>query len=160
MALRPPGALNEKMVLFPEITRRGRHDRALADHNFAALFECLPHVFLTYEVGRIDTLGVRSGGGGVDWGLDGAVVLPPSVRLASFLYPRDVRNSSMRRARASAAIPAGTGGCAGRLGNDGTVCAPGAAVGCRTTAGLVSYARRLMFSRCIGEILSDVMLPP
>src|SRR5437764_14274057 len=28
------------------------------------------------------------------------------------------------------------------------------------TAGLTSYARRLMLSRCLGEMLSDVMLPP
>src|SRR5262249_48647075 len=28
------------------------------------------------------------------------------------------------------------------------------------SAGRVSYARRLMLSRCLGEILSDVMLPP
>jgi hypothetical protein len=30
----------------------------------------------------------------------------------------------------------------------------------RAGAGFVSYARRLMLSRCRGEMLSDVMLPP
>src|SRR5262245_1372562 len=45
----------------------------------------------------------------------------------------------------------GAGACAG---------APDAAAFPRTTAGRVSYARRLTLRRCFGEMLSDVMLPP
>src|SRR5262245_64565999 len=48
---------------------------------------------------------------------------------------------------------AGAGAGAGAL-------AAGAPALPRTTAGRVSYASRLMFKRCFGEMLSDVMLPP
>ena len=89
------------------------------------------------------------------WGAGGATA-PAGVAAA---YPRDVRNSSIRRASASAAMPPGAGAGAGGRGSDGRA-ASVSAVGRLTTAGVVSYASRLMFSRWRGEMLSDVMLPP
>src|SRR5262245_62236090 len=65
-------------------------------------------------------------------------------------------------------MPAGAGGRGGADGNFGptrespAVAAAAAAPGRshRLTTGDTSYARRLMFRRCLGEMLSDVMLPP
>ncbi len=54
------------MVLFPQVTRRRCHDRALADYNFATLADRLANVFFAYEVGRFfNTRGRRSLGAGV-----------------------------------------------------------------------------------------------
>ncbi len=61
-------------------------------------------------------------------------------------------------------MPPGAGGGAGGRGRPGAIGAAAADVaagtGLLTTAGFVSYARRLMLRRCFGEMLSDVMLPP
>ena len=80
----------------------------------------------------------------------------------------------MRRVRVSAAIGSGAG-FAGACGNDGAAPAPALARAPAPEApealqapeapagrvkGFVSYATRLMFKRCFGEMLSDVMFPP
>src|SRR5713101_9601647 len=78
----------------------------------------------------------------------------------------------MRRVSASALIPVGAGGRGGSVGNLGPTRESDAAPTCwgrtcvsarfsqRLTVGVISYATRLMFSRCRGEMLSDVMFPP
>src|SRR5206468_3824280 len=61
-----------------------------------------------------------------------------------------------------AEMPVGAGG---RAGADGSL-GPGAfgmtpsARSHRLTTGVISYASRLMFKRCRGEMLSEVMFPP
>src|SRR3954467_6737339 len=62
----------------------------------------------------------------------------------------------MRLASDSAASPPGTRGGSGALGRGADVRAAGRIAG----AGLVSYASRLILSRCRGEILSEVIFPP
>ena len=59
-------------------------------------------------------------------------------------------------------MPPGAGGGAGgaRQRRPAGHCRRRGRPGWRTTAGVVSYASRLMFSRWRGEMLSDVMLPP
>src|SRR5688572_1757858 len=57
----------------------------------------------------------------------------------------------------------GRGGAALPRGSDPVVTAPPAVAPARVAdrgAGRTSYARRLTFSRCRGEMLSEVMLPP
>src|SRR5688572_5688586 len=68
-------------------------------------------------------------------------------------YPRDARNSSIRRASDSAAIPAGLGASV-TLGNEAI------SVSARFGAGDVSHASLFILSRCCGPMLSDVMFPP
>src|SRR5204862_1004100 len=67
-------------------------------------------------------------------------------------------------------MPGGAGALSGADGRvaGGTSLAPGSprapsplsARSHRLTTGVTSYASRLMFSRCRGEMLSDVILPP
>src|SRR6187200_1182557 len=73
----------------------------------------------------------------------------------------------MRAASAEAGIAfeSGRAGACGRAAGRsarGAAAAAGAEAPdfCVETAGRTSYARRLMFSRCFGEMLSEVMLPP
>src|SRR5688572_24110598 len=54
----------------------------------------------------------------------------------------------MRRVKASAEMPGAAGGAAVRGASN------------RLGAGVTSYARRLILSRCLGEMLSEVMFPP
>src|SRR5262249_3319746 len=91
------------------------------------------------------------------------VPAPPS---AGPLYPRAERNSSIRRARTSAEMPDGAA-AAGSFGNPATSRFRNPPIprfpdstGLLTIAGVVSYARRLILIRCLGEMLSDVMFPP
>src|SRR5262249_1759520 len=71
------------------------------------------------------------------------------------LKPRDPRNWSIRSVRAAALMPAEAGaGWARAAGRD----ADGPSH--RLTTGEISYASRLMLSRCRGEMLSEVMFPP
>lgn len=51
IASRTPASLDEQSMLLPEIPRGGRHDRALADYDFAALSQRLTHVVFAHEVG-------------------------------------------------------------------------------------------------------------
>src|SRR6185503_12152598 len=74
---------------------------------------------------------------------------------ASGRYPRDPRNWSIREVSASALMPLSrTAASPDFRGDD----AP--ALSKRLAVGLISQASRLMFRRCRGEILSEVMLPP
>src|SRR5712692_1023096 len=57
-------------------------------------------------------------------------------------------------------MPPGAGAPTGGRGNVVSAGLATAASDGRTTAGVVSYASRLRFRRCWGEMLSDVMLPP
>src|SRR5262245_42678567 len=97
---------------------------------------------------------------------------------AGALRPRDARNASMRRVSESAAIGSGAP-FAGAWGSfisvgaapaapaerPGLVVAPDDGVfvsvpRARVPTGMVSYARRLILSKCRGEMLSDVIFPP
>ncbi len=40
-------------MLFAEVAGGGCHDSALANYNFAVLFQGLPDVIFAYEVGRL-----------------------------------------------------------------------------------------------------------
>ena len=65
-------------------------------------------------------------------------------------------------------MPPGTAAPEDGEATDNPTAAPAAALSVRVAtprskrlgAGLISYANRLMFNRCRGEMLSEVMLPP
>jgi hypothetical protein len=52
-ALPGPARLHEYPVLLAEVARRRCNDGALANYNFAALFQGLANVVFTYKVGGL-----------------------------------------------------------------------------------------------------------
>ena len=61
MGLHSPGGFDEEPMLLSEVSGSRCHNRALANYNFATLFERLPNVLFAYEVGRFFNGGLRSG---------------------------------------------------------------------------------------------------
>ena len=139
-------------MLLAEIPRGRRHDGPLGDDQLAASLDGQPDVFLADEVERRAPRRRQArsprplGSGRIG-----------SIRLRK---PRDAEELVDL-------LDQGVGADARRFGRAGQAAAGRPARGSaraprsnRFAAGVISYASRLMFSRCRGEMLSDVMLPP
>jgi hypothetical protein len=96
---------------------------------------------------------------GPEFGIEGAEV---GTGWVAGRTPRVFRKSSIRLLNDSELIPAGAGrwGPWSKAGAGTSDAGLAEAVFAYEAAGRTSYASRLMFNRCRGVMLSDVMLPP